>query len=138
MAERYEDQGYTYQQLRSQISDYIALADVDGLISLINPTNIQVVEFCDSRAIDPETQTNTKSIEQLYDDYNQLKTDLAAAGTIDDVLLYFTSTNANLSQMASDFEDIILAYDTYSIVDPESYIQGIDTVALAKEDETCL
>lgn len=136
--ERYEDQGYTYQQLRSAISDKIAMADTLGLLALINPTNIQVVEECDERVIGSETQTNTKLVEQLYDDYQTLKTNLAAAVTVDDVLQYFTSTNANLSRMSEDFEDIVLSYLTYSVADISSYVQGIDDTALAKTDETCL
>lgn len=133
------DQGYTYQQLRDAISEKVVMADTLGLVSLINAENIEVVRFCDDRKLpEDETQTNTKSVAQLYDDYEQLKTDIAAAGTVDDVLLLFSSTNANLAGLSDDFENIILSHETYSIIDPETYIDNLDDAALAKESIVCL
>lgn len=137
--ERNIDQGYTYQQLRDEISDKIAMADTLGLVSLINAENIEVVRFCDDRKLPTdETQTNTKSVAQLYSDYEQLKTDIAAAASIDDVLILFSSTNANLANLSDDFEDIILTDGAYSVADPTAYIDNLDDVAFAKESITCL
>lgn len=137
--ERNIDQGYTYQQLRDAISEKVVMADTLGLVSLINAENIEVVRFCDDRKLpEDELQANTKSVAQLYDDYQQLKTDLAAAANIDDVLLLFSSTNANLAALSDDFEDIVLSYDGYVVADPTTYIDNIDTEALAKVDVTCL
>lgn len=137
--ERNIDQGYTYQQLRDAISDKIVMSDTLGLVSLINAENIEIVRFCDDRKLpEDETQTNTKSVAQLYDDYEQLKTDVAAAASVDDILLLFSSTNANLAALSSDFENIILTDGTYSVADPETYIDNLDDVAQAKESITCL
>lgn len=137
-APRTDEQGYTYPQIRSAVADKIAMADVLGLIALITPGNLVVIDRCDSRLTRTETQANTTSVEQLYDDYEQLKTDLAAVGTVDDALEYFTSTNANLANMSSDFEDIILSYDSYSVADISSYVADVDTVRQLKEDVSCL
>ena len=132
-----EDAAYTYQELRTQIGLYVTSGDVIGMLSLINSDNILVVTECDPRVLNAESQINTKSIEQLYNDYLQLKIDLAAAGTIDNVLMYFTSTNANLAGMSSDFEDMILTYGIYTVADPIAYIQGLDLAAIEKDDDVC-
>lgn len=131
------DANYTYQELRVEIGMYITAANTLGLLSLINPTNIRVIEKCDSRLIDPETQTNTKSVEQLRTDYEALKVNLASAATVDSVLAYYTSTNANLSRLSGDFEDIIMSYNTYSIADISTYTQLIDDEGQLKDDNIC-
>lgn len=131
------DQSYTYTTLRTQVGLYITDSDIPGLISLINPENIDIVRKCDDRVLDDEQQTEIKTIETLYTDYEALKTALAAAVNIDDVLFYFTSTNANLASLSDTFEDIVLSYDSYTVADPSTYIETLDTEHLAKTINEC-
>lgn len=131
------DQSYTYTTLRTQVGLYITDSDIPGLISLINPENIDIVRKCDDRVLDDEQQTEIKTIETLYTDYEALKTALAAAVNIDDVLFYFTSTNANLASLSDTFEDIVLSYDSYTVADPSTYIETLDTERLAKTINEC-
>ena len=129
MAKRTEEQPFTYQQLRDEISNLIGIGDKQAILEYVTAENQEIIRNCDAGLLGAESQTNAKSLLAINQARLNMKAAFDAVATVDDAIALFTSTNILLSQL-----DVQIDSDPLSLY---SYLELLDEEALAKNDSVC-
>lgn len=121
----------TYQILREEIEDLIAVSDVQGIINLITPINVALVVATQQLPVGERIVPYTDLI-SMSDDYKALLILLGVASTVEDVLDYFTPEYALTAQFGREYEEtreyteIAAMQESFSDPESESEIRTLD------------
>lgn len=128
MAQRTDEQGYYYWQLREQIESYLAVPDYPAIAALITPENVDLVSRCAPGMAAADYLIDSGSLEGMYSQYENFVTELERLETVDEVLTWFNSSTAALSSFSLTFLDS---------ADAEGAIPYFETLNTEKTEPLC-
>jgi len=96
----------SYQELRDLIQVYINTSNWDGILELITIENINTAVECGKMSYSPPVQFLTNG-RWLVEQYEQLRADIIAAGTVSATLAYFLPHNMLLVGVGQEYEELL-------------------------------
>jgi hypothetical protein len=93
-----------YAELLETIQGHINNSDTQSILRLITPENVDTIFKCSSKPGNTGLAQQLTNHQWFADQYNQLKTDIAAEAVAADVEVYFTPENVLISQFGKDYE----------------------------------
>jgi len=96
----------SYTELRELIQAYINTSDWEAILALITVDNVNTAVACNKNSYSPPVQRLTNGL-WMVEQYEQLKADIIAAGTVNDVIAYFLPHNILLAGVGREYEELL-------------------------------